>query len=356
MPSFAALYYPAWNPPSAWLRSSLLFFDKIEFIIPTDVPAEYDRANAEVFDLLPDAVGEVRDNSYDLNLSNEAEERIKTAFDEIAENDATASPSELRNGSVEIEGHTWLHQSKTARNIYNLLEERSLVRDFPSDSIGRSGFWPVNTKAANLILSLIADQYAAEKGVRTITDEELDFSVVSLNALGIDQSASAESQLACSVIQSSIPRTINTLSSSDYVELRKRFEQVRIPFQRAVREICDDNMLSRIRDANELKQRIESAVKEFYDSVEALRRQPWVAKYKEWVEFGIGSMSTCLCLHDDWWLKGTGAVASVGLLLYHKVYRKQYESAATEAHRLVAGMREKLLQPKLVRRLAIHGA
>ena len=39
------LYYPAWDPPSGWLKSFLLFSDKVRVIVPDDVKPDFDPSN-----------------------------------------------------------------------------------------------------------------------------------------------------------------------------------------------------------------------------------------------------------------------------------------------------------------------
>jgi len=36
MNSFDALYYPGFEPPAAWLRGMLLFYDTMRTIVPTE--------------------------------------------------------------------------------------------------------------------------------------------------------------------------------------------------------------------------------------------------------------------------------------------------------------------------------
>jgi len=69
MPPFKALYYPSWDPPVKWLRSMLLFFDRVEVIRPTDVDPQYDQANEAVFNLIPHAFGEIKKSQYEMTLA-----------------------------------------------------------------------------------------------------------------------------------------------------------------------------------------------------------------------------------------------------------------------------------------------
>ena len=85
MPPLNILYYPTWNPPPEYLRSVLLFFDRFEVIIPTDVPAEYDDANARIIDVLPDAFYERRERHYEFDLDALGWQRFERALDLLVE-------------------------------------------------------------------------------------------------------------------------------------------------------------------------------------------------------------------------------------------------------------------------------
>ena len=96
MPSFKALYYPSWNPPVKWLRSQLLFFDQIQVIRPREVrDPRYDPKNAAVFDLIPDAFGEIRRKQYQMTFSPPNRKLLVKVLDLIAARRQSRKTKEL---------------------------------------------------------------------------------------------------------------------------------------------------------------------------------------------------------------------------------------------------------------------
>lgn len=85
MPQFEILYYPGFEPSKYWLRSYLLFWDKVNTIIPTDVDFEFSKEVMEIVDLDPDGLGILAPKEEDIVLNESSIKRLDRAFKVLKE-------------------------------------------------------------------------------------------------------------------------------------------------------------------------------------------------------------------------------------------------------------------------------
>ena len=373
MPSFNALYYPSWNPPVGYLRAVLLFFDRFEVIIPEGVPAGYLPANQQVFNLIPDAFQERRERHYEIDLHGERWDRFELALDMIVEDQRLPEPTtrhatrpgrktpkgsqlplfpeeelssedqerqpslpafqncipqdqsirigEGRFDGLHIGGGVLTHDSKMNYMVKDALRRRGLLRpdlQHIAEEAGKAGFHVVDGRASGLILSMLADTLAQRHRLRTITDEPLGYTLNSLNARHPDSRRAVEMSLASTIISTEIPETVGLLTAEQYVELRKRFEDVRIPFQRAVRDLCDDNALSSITDPETLREAIREVAEEYGKAIVQFRSSSFSKNLKAWAPFGIGVLGGALGILDGVTVGAVGLGLTVAVQLYEK--------------------------------------
>jgi hypothetical protein len=407
MPTFNALYYPSWNPPIGYLRAVLLFFDRFEVIIPEGVPADYLPANQQVFDLIPDSFQERRERHYEIDLHGERWGRFKRALDMIAEErrlpepttrhptrprrkppkgsqmplfpeenisqenrEETPRPSApedliyqgpqilVREGNFQdfqISSHVLMHDAKMSDRIKSALTVRGLLRpdlQHISEDSSKAGFHVVDGRASGLILSMLADTLAQRHRLRTITDEPLGYTLNSLNARHDDSRRTVEMSLASTIISTEIPETVGLLTAEQYVELRKRFEGVRIPFQRAVRDLCDDNALSSITDPETLREAIREVAEEYGKAIAQFRSSSFSKNLKAWAPFGIGVLGGALGILDGVTVGAVGLGLTVAVQLYEKRQNAKPGGYGEQSQRIISGLRRELLNPRFIKKLA----
>jgi|GEM_PF-4611199 len=365
MPKFKALYYPSWNPPPEFFRSTLLFFDEINVIIPKGVEAEYNESNQRICDLLPDVRGEVRESHYEMQSDEWIWKRIEKAFASLVEEN---NPSEQNfvppatGANIHVPGHVLLYNAKLDRRIQLLLEEKQLTRPellpFVESLSGKTGFQIVDERASNLVLSLIADTQAQRFGLRTITDKPLPFAVNFLNSETTSR-ARANAALASVIIQSQIPQTIKDISPEEFVELRKRFEEIRLPFKIAIEELSNNGMLHSISDKKTFESALVDITRSYQDAMKGLHSK-LSDKFTTWIPFNLTALATIHGLFSSIdpdenmanmaTTLAMGAV-TIGVSYYQQVTSKPFESNVTKSQRLLAGLRSELLNPELIRRM-----
>jgi hypothetical protein len=248
-----------------------------------------------------------------------------------------------------------MHNAKINHEIRWALEKRGLLRPdlrhIPEES-GKRDVQVVDECASRLILSLIADSLARRHRLRTITDEPLGYTLNALNARRLNDRRAAEASLATAIISTDIPKTIGLLNAEQYVELRKRFEEVRVPFQRAVRDLCDDHRLYDLTGETELNEAISDIAEDYRKAVDRFRSSSFASALTVWVPFSIGMLGGTLGLAGNSALGAIGFGLSVAVQLFEKCRMAKPADSVERSQRLISGLRQELLSPRLVKKLA----
>ena len=159
--------------------------------------------------------------------------------------------------------------------------------------------------------------------------------------------------LASTIIKMEIPSRIEKLTAREYISLRRRYQDVREPFQHAVRQICDDRQLGELRDRKQFQEAVEAAALNFCNETKKLRKQQWASRVTNWSVVGLGALSSFCSL-------GAGAAVFVGagisviLHVYQGLRGSPYITEKREAQQLLGDMKGEILRPRLLRRLALR--
>jgi hypothetical protein len=254
-----------------------------------------------------------------------------------------------------IDKHVLVHDAKVNYMIKDALRRRGLLRsdlEHIPETAGKRDFHVVDKHAAGLILSLLADSLARRHRLRTITDEPLGYTLNSLNARHFADHRAAEASLASAIISTDIPKTVGLLTAEQYVELRKRFEEVGIPFQRAVRDLCDDHRLYNLRGEAELSEAISDIAEDYRKAVDRFRNSSFASTLMAWTPFSIGTLGGTLGLTGNSALGAIGFGLGVAVQLFEKCRMAKPEDSVGRSQRLISGLRQELLNPRLVNKLA----
>jgi len=343
------------------LRSVLLFYDQVQVIRPKEVKdPQYDPANSAVFELIPHVFGEIRKKHYEMSLDVRNKAIVAKAFDVAAEN----APKDRKKGFsifIDDEGHrsvpgyAFLHASKLDPYIAKELDRRSLVlkaaEPFFPEICAHGEFHIVETNACNIILALIADHYSRQNHLRSITDKGLGYLASVLNRDSHRRRDAAATHLATAIIRVEVPEKIGRLTPRQYVDLRKRYKRIREPFQRAMRAICDDQLLASVSSSREFRDAAHDATRDFWIEVERIRKRKWAERLGNWGPMSLGVASTLCAL-------ATPVTAAIGggIDVLLKVYDalKPGKAPVTDvqaAQQMMASLRSEMIAPTLFRRL-----
>ncbi len=206
----------------------------------------------------------------------------------------------IRDGSFEIAGHTLVHFDKLSDEVIRLLEKYKLI-SYKAGDIARlvgshhcDQFAVVDNNAANLIVSHLADNIAQRVALSTITDQDIDFMVSSLNAIhrNYEQTKRARNILASLVLKFEIPEEIESLNYRQYKELRDNYQDIRGVFHEEMSRLTSLHELDQINDIAILKERIGKVSRNFNDELQKFKKSRRGKQVKKWLPLGIGSLAT----------------------------------------------------------------
>ena len=291
------LYHPNFEPSLTWLRSTLLVYDCVWSIVPPEaeyVPSDSVKRHLEK---LPDSFATLAPSPLDIAHEYFVLRLLGAAFQRIrAESKLSREQAKhLRyvvddydNTEFFIAGITKLHDSKVAYTVFQMLNEFGLI--YGQDD---KGFSYVNEQAACLIIWFLAQRMATRLPMRTITDVDVSFYLsAACNVAEGGNPADSHGLLASSVLKFHIPENIGTLSDLEYLEIRKRYEQLREDFPLYLRDLGELFQIEDVSNAPELHARLESVVRKINQDTERIKRSQVGESIRRWAPLGIGCAVT----------------------------------------------------------------
>lgn len=292
------LYHPYFEPSLSWLRASLLVYDHVWSIVPAEATYVPSQQIKRHLDVLPETFAPLVPEPLDIVHEYFVLRQLGRAFRSIAERNNSALPttrfrysetaSSWDDGGLEITGVTKLHDAKVAYTVYEMLEEAGLVYGRTDD-----GFLLVDAEAANLVVSLLAQRMSTRLPMRTITDVESSFFLsTACNVIECGDPVDSRGVLAASVLNFHIPDSIGELSDRQYVEIRKRYEEIRETFPLYLRDLGDLMRVDDIRNVPELVARIKALLRTLNREMNRIKRSRITDSIKRWVPIGVGAAIT----------------------------------------------------------------
>lgn len=293
------LYHPHFEPSLAWLRTSLLVYDNVRSIVPREAqytPSEKIKRHLEK---LPDTFAPLAPEPIDIVHEYFVLPVLGHAFQRIAAQpnvaaldgvqiryrpDATTDEEE----GLDLLGITKLHDAKVAYTIYQMLEESGLI-------YGRTdeGFSYVNAQAAYLVISFLAQRMSTRLPMRTITDLDTSFLLsAACNVVEAGDPVDSRGALASAVLRFHVPEEIEELSHSDFIEIRKRYQELRETFPLYLRDLGELIQVDDIRQVAELRARIEILVQDIDRDMTRIKRSRVGESIRKWLPVGIGAAVT----------------------------------------------------------------
>jgi hypothetical protein len=291
--NYSVLYYPNFEPDQKWLRSVLLFVDEVQRIIPHRANHVDSIPTQRLLELMPDAIKTISLDENDKRLDDVNLVRMEKAFALIRERTGGKRRRHLilefgSSGDVSVAGGVWLSRSKLTEQIERLLSKYGLAETklFGANNPFDGGdTFLANETASNLIVSYVADRIAQRTGLDTITDVSIPHAVHSLDALNISPASLAregEGLLAASIANLAVPEGIEQLNVFEYQELRKSFEEIRVPFHDLVGALSYKTKMFRQQSATGLESRIEQAIANYKEQVERYKKYAAIKKINRW--------------------------------------------------------------------------
>ncbi len=357
------LYYPRFEPPLGFLKTHLLFSEKIHSIIPKNIKPKFSDKAQEFFELMPDTFDSIPPIYDDKVLNNVNLKRIRFFFDKFSKpvkypKDIKLTIGDLQNadavfGNTTFSGYSPLYNQKLNPEIRELLDEYNLI-DYDITDIAmdlESGdYCMVEENASNLVVSHIADKMGNRTGLSTITNNQTDYTVSTLNSLeAIKKVDATEGLLSSLIINMQIPSEIHNISNQKYRNIRNAYSDIREPFRELITDLNNIYRLNSILDEKSLLEKIETIVKKFNLESEKFNKTRFIRQIKDWTIFGIGSLGVLgACLAENQNAKVALAMLSITVTGINQ-FCNYYESDKEKIHRLISGMQGDIIDASKVR-------
>jgi len=299
---------------------------------------------------------EKNDKIYDFHRLSQ----IEAAFKIISsKNEVPGKKVIINPKGTKFYDYTYLSDIKISLKIGELLEKYDLILA-DSDIIDESDLSPngiegkfslVNTEAADIIVSYMADNIGYRKGIPTITDNNLNYIFNSLNDFGYRSNFGSECMLANSIIQCSIPKNIQKISLSQYSEIRENFSGVREKFPNLIEEIIREKRFDRIHDKNYLIDKISDYKIDFDLEVQEANKLCLKQGIKDWGPFTVGSMiSLGAAIFDRPEILVPGTMSTIAFTAIQMGYeRKKVSNRKKPILKMIGKMQKKIIGTKFVK-------
>jgi len=342
-----------------WLRSNLLFFDSVQTIIPEDIKPKIPSNISKFIDQNPKTVKTTspieKDKIYETERMGQIESafRIISSKNEVHEKRIKITPQRTR-----FLDHTYLHDSKISERIYDLLRKYDLIFAH-YEEVEKYGWMPkntdgkfsiVNTQAADIIVSYVADNIGYRKGLPTITDNNLNYIFNSLDDFGYQSNFESECILANSIIQCSIPKNIQKITLLQYSDIRDNFVGVRALFPKLIDELIKENRLNQIHDKDHLFEKIYEIQSEFDSELQEANKLCLKQGIKDWGPFTVGSLiSLGAAIFDrpDILIPSTLSTITLKAVQMHYERKREY-NRKKPALKLLGKMQKEIFRANLV--------
>ncbi|BCL61588.1 hypothetical protein DGMP_22810 [Desulfomarina profundi] len=359
---FEAIYYPYFEPPVDWLKTYLLFYDRIKSIIPEGANYNFSDSLNKILDSCPDCFSSISPGINDIKINTINFDILEQTFNYISSQNKHNNERTIvldKQGSISISGFSFLHQDKVSENVRILLRKYNLVDKDGSNilsDIQNGQYIIVNENACDLIVSNVASNLSKKYGLPSLTDKLLFNSFNNISELSTYSGSGSSNMLASSVINLLVPDNISLLSEKDYLELKQAFNDLKVPFHRLIKEQFNLYSLNDIHDENELKEKVKSISIEFSKEYSKFRQTRWIKKFKKWGPIGIGSLFTLAgATFSNPIIAISSAATSITIqIISESKLLKSPQNNKSEVYSLLASLEDKILYKTISNELLIE--
>jgi hypothetical protein len=359
MTKFEVLYYPEFEPPEVWLRSYLLFYDKINTIIPDEVKNPFSFNISQFLDVIPDTLEGISPRDKEISIRGNNLELLNRAFKSINEQqkDNKKFPDIFlyNNGKIGFGGDfITIHDKKFSLAITSMLEDNHLffekqdqmIKHYEQNGIripDMKDYKIVNKDAGNLVLSMIADNIGRNYGLNTITYNNFDFVVNELNSIEFQRKNIGKSSLISSMIRCEVPQDITKLSLEQYKEVRENYSDIKLEFHSIINELTSLYCIDEIEDNEILDKKVREISKDFNEQFEQFKKKQTMRKIRKWVPFFIKSFAktAATIFTNDWSLNVSSHMVGIASEVIPNIF-PQSEVPHENYLRLLANMQKEV--------------
>jgi hypothetical protein len=351
MSDHRVLYYPNFEPKRTWLLSTLLFVDGVNRIIPNDAEHKDSDKLSKLRDALsPDPAEPISTTQKDFDLYRADRDRMQTAFASIIEDCTTR----IAKGESVQPKYELIYRAKIPFEAETLLKKKR-KNAFPlmKEIKGNYKQVKVESRAADLILSYVANRIATREGIDAITDYEMGFSVNTAEnqKIPFDQPAGfAAGCLIGAIASCQVPGEIRFLTIKQYNDLRNQYSGIRTTFKKLSIELAQMNNLNTINDHSVFRKRLEKTVREFVEATDEYASSQTAKKVKKWLPWGVGALLGLGTAYLDPSLAVAGKLGQVGIQVFDRAINKPTKDVSEERpHQILCRLKKDVLKRSLVK-------
>ncbi len=366
MPEFSVLYYPEFEPPEIWLRNYLLFYDKINTIIPDEVKTPFSDDISKFLEILPKTIEGIPPRHKEIDIDDNNLTILGRAFETI-KNQKTNQEAPIimafPRGGIGIGGNYFaMHNTKFSDRVTSMLEDYHLFWE------GQEKFLKymeknginiplmheskiVDKDAGHLIMSIIANNIARNYGLNSITYKQLDFTVNELISLKLQQRHTGKSHLISSMIRCEVPADITKLSLEQYKEIRESYSDIKDEFHNTLSELNSKYNIEQIEDPQILNKKVREVTQEFNKKFEDYKQKQLRRRIRKWAPIYISSFCVSTGqLSPDWRVSVTFDAVGIASIVIPNIFPMR-EIQHEKYMRLLANMQKDIIGNVDIRRL-----
>jgi hypothetical protein len=361
MSNFEVLYYPNFEPSKKWIRSYLLFFDTVCSIIPNDDEIELSENTLELLDEIPNAFRPISPSKRDIQIKNLNYERLHKAFEQISNTEKNSISKNISSNvtidnscEIKYNGMSLLHNQKVSHGVFSLLNKFDFISDNSEktcDSSTLNNFYVVDKRAADLIVSLVADNIANSQGLNTITDQSLSFTINSLNSFRYGSIGDTRSLLSYSLTNQVVPKNIESLSIEDYVQVHDKYKKIHEPFQEVLSNLNTLHRLEDVSDYSMLEKKINEITYNFDLELEELKKSRTMSNIRKWAPIGLGGLAVISDYIGNIEASACIGTASVIMQVSNIKLDSSPESSRTHVQRMIGNLQNDIISKSQIKAL-----
>ncbi|HET7086033.1 MAG TPA: hypothetical protein VFI23_14745 [Rhizomicrobium sp.] len=286
------LYHPYFEPDLATLRRALLVTDAVRTIVPEKANFQPSMAVFKHMEALPGTFVPTSPEADDLEITKDYHvlDALRKAFAQLSNDDQAkklhANYSQLDDGATDeiaISGFALLSAFKVTFIIYQMLREHDLIFEERDD-----GNFLMDERAANLIVSFLAQRMSYRLAVRTLTGVEDSYLLSTACDVYDACEPDKEAMFASAILNLHIPDEIGEIDSGSYTELRARYSDLRQSFPLYLEQLQQLYRVKDIKTAEAMRAALRDIEAKFSADMERIKTSKLGQAVRKWGVIGIG--------------------------------------------------------------------
>lgn len=297
MSELKVIYHPFFEPDIATLRRSLLIYDSVHPIIPKEANfTPSDRLKRHMASM-PNTFIPESPLAGDINMGNDyfMLTSLDKAFAQLSDKHGQSRIKgrliEADDDSAEtfaIDGVASIHAGKVGYSVHGMLEDHKLIYDLRDD-----GSFLIDGRAANLILSYLAQRMGKRLGMPTISDVEDAYLLsTACDVFEGVENIDAKTVFASAILRLHFPEEIGEMDDLAFRELRQRYQELRESFPIYIKQLQELYSVSENTPPELLIKKLGDVEKRIREGSERIADSATAHSIRKWSLFGLSGVAS----------------------------------------------------------------